>query len=1045
MHLSKRQLIRSGTWLLLSVLLIVPAAFAQSVSDGTLTGTVTLSTGESIRGVPVKITSPALVTRERTVISDENGRFVFLSLPPGTYGLTASLDGFRQFSTAGIILNSGDKVDVNVTLQQGAYTEEMVVEGVAPIVDTRTSTIDTTFTNEILDVLPTARNAFYDLALTAPGMASVGVDESWLSSPSAFGGAANENIFLVNGVNATNPRGAPWGSLVSVNYNTVEEVKILSIGSKAEYGSFSGAAIDVLTKSGGNDFKGDVAYYSMVGNAADNSPCGGVTTGLCEEFGDELFYADPNDVLTTRPESSDELSLTFGGPIVRDRLWFYAGYSNTNAETDTPLFEPLSIWESKLYDLKLTGDFNSKHRGWLSYHFEDLESGNTTWGQTWDPSMVYFSPTENDTIQAQYQWVISDRDLFSAKYLGFDTAQNPTIPNENGHPGFINWWKWVGGQSIGLGGDFPYVEAQKSKRQTMQIDETHYAANFMGEHEMKFGVQYTKSEGNWQGGYFHGYANFAYPYPWDYGPAKDWWWNGPESWQWGTDENPVFPIYNNKVFRNPWLTVRQADSKGAFFDDTWTLGPRITLNLGLRYDNMTAKYGEGAVYEMPNSPDDINNPVVLRTREGTDNIFDFKTWSPRLGLAWTLTEDQKTVMRVNLGRYYAPMGVESLRRFGPDMEPTLTETWMYYLPMSEVDLNHNGKVDFNEVRPATRLLAGRQPSVLFNSGISDPSWDLEVEDGTTSPYTDQFHISLQRQLGSDFAIEGSYIYKKTKDFIVLRPYNTATGEYFEWEASPYTTWRDFQTQAWQIAMRDYNGDGKMDVNDAKFVLSHTDYRAVNLDEFNGESVDRLYHGVQLVFTKRYSHRWQGMGSINWNTSDGIAPRTVSQNWYIDGPMTMDTPFGTTMNQFQNNTSGPLPMTPEWMFKLSGSYTIPVVETNFGLRYRYDSGRPIFPVTSIPGFASWMADLQPGVYLGGGGNMVADDPNEPTWLPASSIVDLSFSKEISVSNYGVNLSFDVLNAFNENAPNSIGYQQGDFGRVYSLVQPRIYRVGVKLLF
>ncbi|HUP47043.1 MAG TPA: carboxypeptidase regulatory-like domain-containing protein [Thermoanaerobaculia bacterium] len=1045
MQLSPRNLIRFGSCLVLSVLLLVPAALAQSVSDGTLTGTVTLSTGETIRGVPVRITSTALVARERSAVTDENGRFVFLSLPPGTYTLSALLDGFRPYSTSGVVLRSGDRVDVAVRLEPGAYTEEMVVEGVAPVIDTRSSTIDTTFTNELLDVLPTARNAFYDLALTAPGMSSVGRDESWLSSPSAFGGAANENIFLVNGVNATNPRGAPWGSLVSVNYNTVEEVKILSLGSKAEYGSFSGAAIDVLTKSGGNDFKGDLAYYSQLGNAADNSPCRNVTSGMCRNFGDEDLYADPNDVLTTRPESSREISLTFGGPIFRDRLWFYGGYQDTDSATDTPLFEPLSLWRAKLFDIKLTGEFNPRHRAWFAYHLEDLESGNTTWGQTWDPSMVYNSPTENDTIQAQYQWVVSDRNLFSAKYLGFDTVQNPTIPNENGRPGFINWWKWVGGQSIGLGGDFPYVEAQKSNRQTIQVDHTHYAAQFMGEHEMKFGVQYTRSEGNWQGGYFHGYANFAYPYPWDYGPAENWWWNGPASWQWGTDDDPVFPMYNNKIHRNPWLTVRQAGSTGAFFDDTWSISPRLTFNFGLRYDRMTAKYGEGAVYEMPNRPEDINNPVLLRTREGSDNIFDFKTWSPRLGMAFMLTEDQKTVLRAHAGRYYAPMGVEALRRFGPDMEPALVETWMYYLPMSEVDLNGNGRVDFNEVRPATRLLATRNPDVLFRSAVTDPSWDLEVAPGTTSPYTDQFHISLQRQIGRDFAVEGSYIYKNTQDLIVLRPYNSVTGEYYDWETQPYTTWRDFQTQAWQIALRDYNGDGKIDIEDARFVLNNTGYRAVNFDEFDGQSIERIYHGLQLVMTKRYSNRWQGLASVNWNQSDGVAPRTVSQNWYIDGPMTMDTPFGTTMNHFQNNTTGPLPMTPEWMFKLAGSYTIPVIETNFGLRYRYDSGRPIFPVTSIPGFASWMADLQPGVYLGGGGNMVADDPDAPYWMPSTSIVDVSLNKLFEASGYGVNLSLDVLNAFNESSPSSLGYAQGDFGRVYSIVNPRIYRIGVKLLF
>ena len=141
-------------------------------------------------------------------------------------------------------------------------------------------------------------------------------------------------------------------------------------------------------------------------------------------------------------------------------------------------------------------------------------------------------------------------------------------------------------------------------------------------------------------------------------------------------------------------------------DDTWILNDRVTFNLGLRWDNQTASYGEGAVYDFPEVAGDISNLEVLRTRQALD-VFDFDTISPRLGMVWTLTDDAKTVMRVNVGRYYSPMSVETLRRFGPDMEPSTTETYYYMLKLSEVDLNHNGKLDFDEIRPGTRLLVGR--------------------------------------------------------------------------------------------------------------------------------------------------------------------------------------------------------------------------------------------------------------------------------------------------------------------------------------------------
>jgi uncharacterized protein (DUF2141 family) len=1027
----------------IALLALAVNGWAQAVHDVTITGTVTTSSGERVPGVTVMIKSPALVTGERQVISDQEGRFVFLSLPPGRYALTAELQGFNKFSTPDIVLHSGEKTDVKVALRPAAYQEQVTVTAAAPVVDTKSSTVSTTFTSELLEKLPTARNAFYDLAMGAPGMASVGGNESWLSSPSAYGSAANENIFLVNGVNATNPRGAPWGTLVNVNYNTVEEVKIISLGSKAEYGSFSGAAIDVLTKSGSNDFRGDVAYYSQIGNAANNATLnfGGGANPYIK--GERLFYADPADVLTTKPKDQWEGSATFGGPILRDRLWFYAGYNKAANKVDTPLWQPLHTWNQALYDIKLTGDFASNHRAWIAYHNEKIGLGNETWGPTWDPTMGYDQNQNNNTMQAQYQWVINDRNLASAKYLGFRTNQNPK-QLVNSSPGFINWWKWTNSQSIGLGGSFPYVESYKSSRKTVQADMTHYAAHFLGEHEVKFGVQYTKSQGNFEGGYFQGYANFAYPYPWDYGPAKDWWWN---SGYWGTKENPVFPIYNIKYFQHPWLTRRIAQEGGGFIDDTWSVNDRLTFNVGARYDRMSAKYGEGAIYQLPQTPDDIANPTLLRTRKGTGNIFDFKTFSPRLGLAYTLTEDRRTVLRAHAGRYFAPLGVESLRRFGPDMEKEKREMWMYLLPMSQVDLNHNGLVDFNEVRPAYRLMAGRTPDKLYSSWTSDPSWSLEVDPGTKSPYTDQFELSLQRQLGRDYSVEGTAIYKRSKNFIALRPYNKATGAFFEWTSKPFTTFTGFKTKGWEIVMQDYNGDGKLDIDDAKFVMNNIAYRAVNVSEFDGQSVHRDYQGLQLVFTKRYSSRWQGLGAVNYNHSSGIAPRMLDQNWYIDGPMIMDTPFGTSYNDYQNNLNGPSLMTPKLMVKLNGSYTIPVVEADFGLRWRYDNGRPFWPIQNIPTFATWMSSTD-GVFLTGNGNsrIVAADVKHPDYMPATSIFDVSIGKTIkAIAGTSVFISLDVLNATNENSPNIIGFGQGDYGRVYSIVQPRTYRAGVKLMF
>lgn len=1049
--MTRRRVSLFGLFLLLS--LVSVSVFAQSVMEATVTGTVTAN-GDRIPGATVRITSPNLVSGERQVMSDTEGRFVFLSVPPGTYALSATLEGFKTYATKGIVLHAGDKVDLKVGLQPGSYQESITVTGAAPVIDTKTSKVATTFSEDMLQKMPTARSPFYDLAVTAPGMASVGADESWLSSPSAYGSATNDNIFLVNGVNATNPRGASWGSLVQVNYDTVEEVKIISVGAKAEYGAFSGAAMDVLTKSGSNDFKGSVAGYSKIGNSPDNSTLSfGGSTDYSTQKGvaPKGYYADPADQLVTFQKMSREGTITLGGPVMKDRIWAYAAFDKTRGDTQIPLWKPLQGYYNTMYDLKLTGDLTPKQRAWFAYHKGDSKSTNTTWGPTWDASMGYDTASANTTIQGQYQWVMNDRNLLSAKYLGFKTDDKPNQMPGVTKPGLINWWKWIGTQSIGVGGGMYAVEAQKSKRQTVQLDHTHYAADFLGQHEVKYGVQYTAGQGNWEGGYFQGYSLTAYPYPYNYGPATSWWWNGPESWQWGTKENPVFPMYETKTYANPWLNVRKSDSKGAFIDDSWTVNSRLTVNLGLRYDRMTAKYGEGKIYAMPNSVEDIWHPTAIRTTKALD-VFDFKTWSPRLGFALVLSDDNKTVLSGHIGRYYSPISVENLKKEGPDLNPFKVQNWLFFLPMSAVDLNHNGMIDApTEVINATRMLVGRTPDQpLDQEHLSNRSFQLQVMPGTKDVHTDELSLSLQRQIGSDIAVEGTYIYKKTNDLLSLQPYDSGTGPYagqfYEWESKPYTTTTGMQTQVWQIKLKDYNGDGKVDIADAKYINNAYGYKVVNAQSFAGQDVTRTFQGLQFMITKRQSNRWQGMASLNYAYSNGIAPRTVNQYTYIDGPMIMDTPFGSNKNDYQNELSGPMPMTPKFMIKASGSYTVPVIETDLGLRWRWDSGRPIWPTENVPAFANWMSTIPPDAFLlNSTARILSVDPKHPDYMPSTSIFDLSVSKGLKFGAYEARVSIDVLNALNSSAPNRVGYLTSDYGRVYSLVNPRTIRGGLKFMF
>jgi outer membrane receptor protein involved in Fe transport len=1005
-----------------------PAA-GQTVQFGKITGAITAS-GEPVPGAQVTLRSEALVSGQRSTVSSEDGNYVFLTLPGGEYSLTVALEGFRSYAQEGIVVSADSTVTIDVPLEMGGVEETITVHS-APLIDTKAASLNTSFSEELLEKVPTARDAFYDLALTAPGMAPVGANGSWMPSPSAYGSATNENIFLINGVNTTNPRGSSWGSMVNVNYNTVEEVRVIALAPKAEYGSFSGTAIDVLTKSGGNDFHGTASYYSLV-DADSNQPSG------TNDFGEDWLYAAEGDELVTKPEDAWEANATIGGPIVRNKAWFYGGFARWESETDTPIFEPLATWENDLFDIKVTAEPSTSFYVSGSYHFEDNTAGNNSWSTIWDPTMIYDQNAENDTFAFLGQWIASDRTVGSVKYLGFETNQEPTLPDTGETtPGYINWWKW--GQ-FGVSGAFPYVEAQKSKRDTYQADISHYADEFLGRHDMKFGVQYTKGEGNWQGGYFHGYANFAYPEPWTYSVQnlRDWY------------GDTGLRFYVNQIHFPPFLTVRESDSTGAFIDDQWSVNDRLTLNLGLRYDDMTAAYGEGAVYAQPDTPADINNPVTVRTRTGTGDIFDFQTWSPRIGATYALTGDGKTLLRASAGRFYVPISVENLRRFGPDMPGAHTYVLHYSVPFEIADQNGDGQISYDDMVRAVRELPNLSPTSINDLGITDPSWQLKVADDLEDTYTDQLTLSLGREVSTNLAVEATFVYKNTSDILVNWPINEVTQADWEWTKVPYTTQGGKTYDVYSIALRDYNGDGQTDIADAVWVTQHQDFEVRNLDSIDGIEPDREYRGFQIVVHKRQSNGWQLTGSYLYSDGEGVAPRTTDQNWYIEGPMTMDTPFVASPNQLVNNMEGDLPMLPEHALKVAGSYTIPRVDMDFGFRMRYNSGRPLWPVEVVPQFASWMSSLD-GVILstGGetGGAIIAVDPDEAEHLPDSTIVDLSLGKRFTFGSrdlsFGVQL--DALNVFNEDAANLAGFRRADYGRVYSLENPRTLRLGVRFDF
>jgi hypothetical protein len=240
-----------------------------------------------------------------------------------------------------------------------------------------------------------------------------------------------------------------------------------------------------------------------------------------------------------------------------------------------------------------------------------------------------------------------------------------------------------------------------------------------------------------------------------------------------------------------------------------------------------------------------------------------------------------------------------------------------------------------------------------------------------------------------------------------------------------------------------NGDGEINGDDIAWISDNNDFRVQNLPSFDGAKPRRDYHGLQLVFNKRYSDRWQALGSFLYSKSYGVARRTIRQDTNILGPMFWDDNWMNTLNDTINNMDGPLPFTPKYEVKVSGSYKIPRVEVDFGARFRMATGKPMWQLENYPQHNQ--SSDPPGGIIDGGSRIVGNQT--PTYLPAQHLLDLHLEKAFKAGGGArrVHLIVDGFNIFNSSTPNDINISESGFGKVTSIPTSRRFRGGVRFEF
>ena len=333
--------------LVLSVCLLLLAPIVVAQTTGTIEGTITDQNGGALPGVTVELTSPNL-QGTRVATTGNDGRYRFISVPPGAYKVTGNLSGMGTVAkNATVTLDS--TATVNMQMQVSAK-EAITVTGEAPLVDTASTTTGSNYSAKVMDKLPLGRN-YASIVLSQPGVQTdVGETQGRSMALSVYGSTSSENLFLIDGVNTTNVIKGFQGK--NINAEFIQEVEVKTGGYQAEYGRNTGGVVNVITKSGGNEFHGDVfGYFDNQSLRAD------------QDFNltaDHSGSGDAQASATLPKNERKEAGADLGGYFLKDHIWFYGAYDRVetgqqiepaqgvNAGKQFPIDFTSNLWAGKL-------------------------------------------------------------------------------------------------------------------------------------------------------------------------------------------------------------------------------------------------------------------------------------------------------------------------------------------------------------------------------------------------------------------------------------------------------------------------------------------------------------------------------------------------------------------------------------------------------------------------------------------------------------------------------------------------------------------------